>query len=201
MKIFLALVTLFILVVYLSFGTLSPCGVLRENVRKHDGMAAILPDGLVDAFLADRYGALSPGRCISILLNGNSAPVAAAPVAQQPIAQPQRAQQQAPTNNDPTKIAMKETETAILECRAKRLNGELKTYLASAQCANPRIMQAFSGTHYRYMDLIALFTAKRAVVAERMDRNELTEIQAQAENTRIFSETVEAEQRRDRGGK
>jgi len=38
--------------VYLTFGTLSPCGILRENVRKHDGMAAILPDGIVDAFLA-----------------------------------------------------------------------------------------------------------------------------------------------------
>jgi hypothetical protein len=81
MKTFLALVALIGLVVYLSFGTLSPCGMLRENVRKHDSMAAVLPDGLVDAALAAQYGTLSPGRCISILLNGNSTPVAATPVA------------------------------------------------------------------------------------------------------------------------
>jgi len=94
---------------------------------------------------------------------------------------------------------MKETETAITECRAKRLNGELKTYLASAQCANPRIIRAYSAANYRYMDLISLFTAKRAAVAEKMDRNELTEVQAQAEITKIFSEIVEAEHRRDAG--
>jgi hypothetical protein len=49
------------------------------------------------------------------------------------------------------------------------------------------------------MDLISLFTAKRAVVAEKLDHNELTEVQAQAENTKIFSEIVEAEKRRDAG--
>ncbi len=197
MKTIFGIVGVIGVIVYLSFGTLSPCGMLRETVRKHDGMAAILPDGLVDAALAAQYGELNPGRCIGILLNGNRTQVAAAPATPQPIAQPPRVQQQAPT--DPTKIAMKQTETAIMECRSKRLNGELKTYLASAQCANPRIVQAWSAANYRYMDLISVFTTKRAVVAEKMDRNELTEVQAQAENAKIFSEIVEAEKRRDGG--
>lgn len=196
MKTIFGIVGVIGVIVYLSFGTLSPCGMLRETVRKHDGMAAILPDGLVDAALAAQYGELNPGRCIGILLNGNRTHVAAAPAAPQP-----RVQQQTAANNDPMKIAMKETETAITECRAKRLRGELKTYLASAQCANPRIVRAFSAANYRYMDLIALFTAKRAVVAEKMDRNELTEVQAQAENTKIYSEIVEAEKRRDMTGR
>jgi hypothetical protein len=40
-------VTLAVLVaaaVYSNFGTLSPCSMLRETVRQHDGLAAILPD-------------------------------------------------------------------------------------------------------------------------------------------------------------
>jgi hypothetical protein len=198
MKTIFAIVVVIGVVVYLSFGTLSPCGMLRENVRKHDSMAAILPDGLVDAALAAQYGALSPGRCISILLSRNSTPVAAAPVAR-PIVQQPRVPQQVPANYASMNAAMKEAKMALTECRAKRLNGELKTYLASAQCANPRIIRAFSAANYRYMDLISLFTAKRAVVAEKMDRKELTEIEAQAENTKIFSEIVEAEKRRDAG--
>ena len=60
-------------------------------------------------------------------------------------------------------------------------------------------MRAFSAANYRYMDLISLFTAKRAVLAEKLDHNELTEVQAQAENTKIFSEIAEAEKRRDAG--
>jgi hypothetical protein len=199
MKTIAGIIVVIGVIVYFSFGTLSPCGMLRETVRKQDGMAAILPDSLVDAFLAGQYGALNPGRCVGILLNGNRAQVAAAPATPQPIVQPQKVQQQAPTNVDPMKIAMKQTETAIMECRAKRLNGELKTYLASAQCANPTIMRSFGAANYRYMDLIAMFTAKRAVIAEKIDRGELTEVQGQAENTKIYSEVVEAEKRRDSG--
>ena len=30
-------------VIYWHFGTLSPCGVLRETVRQRDGLAAVLP--------------------------------------------------------------------------------------------------------------------------------------------------------------
>jgi hypothetical protein len=33
--------------VYWNFGTLSPCGMLRESVRHRDGLAAVLPDSIV----------------------------------------------------------------------------------------------------------------------------------------------------------
>jgi hypothetical protein len=33
-------------VVYLNYGTLSPCGALRESIRKQNILARILPDGL-----------------------------------------------------------------------------------------------------------------------------------------------------------
>src|SRR5690348_6389982 len=54
---------------YLYFGTLSPCGALRETVRRADPMVALLPDSVVDFALTAQYGALSPGRCIDLLLN------------------------------------------------------------------------------------------------------------------------------------
>jgi hypothetical protein len=53
--------------IYLYFGTLSPCGVLRERVRQADAFAAVLPDSVIDVALAAQYGALSPGRCIACL--------------------------------------------------------------------------------------------------------------------------------------
>jgi hypothetical protein len=192
LKTFLAIGLVIGAVLYLSYGTLSPCGVLRETVRQKDGMAAILPDGLVDAALVAQYGALNPGRCIGILFNGNQTQVAAAPTASRPTVQ-----QPTPNANDQMKIAVKEAETAILECRSRRLSGELKTYLASAQCANPRIIHAFSAANYRYMDLIGMFTLSRAALAEKIDRNEITEVQAQAETARLFSEIVDSEKRRD----
>jgi len=185
-----------IVALYLKFGTLSPCGMLRENVRQHDGLAAVLPDSFVDAFTAAQYGPLSPGRCLSLLVNNQSSPTAAVPALQQPRPQQQATQTQ---QNGPVALAaaMKETEIAINECRAKRINGEIKTFVESSKCSNPRIIQAFSAAHYRYMDLIALFTAKRLQISERVDRHELTEIQAQLENTKIFTEIVDAERRRD----
>jgi hypothetical protein len=207
MRTLAAIMVLVGLIVYLSFGTLSPCGVLRQTVRQHDNMAAALPDALVDLALSAQYGELSPGRCLGVLIDNGlkslnktaptpkSAPIATTPIPQQPIIQ------QMPSGDEVLKAATKAADAAISECRARRLSGELKTYVASAHCANPRIMQAYGAANYRYMDLIALLTAKRLEVAEKLDRHQLTEIQAQAENTKVFTEIVEAERRRDNAGR
>ena len=56
------------LAVYLNFGTLSPCGVLREASRQRDSLAAVLPDSIVDLSLAGQFGELSPGRCLAVLI-------------------------------------------------------------------------------------------------------------------------------------
>lgn len=92
-------------------------------------VAVYRSNSVMKAIFAAQYGQLTPGRCLSARFkNIMSTPVAAAP---QPIVLP-KVQQQAPTSNDPMKIALKESGTTILEIRAKRLSGELKTYLASA---------------------------------------------------------------------
>ena len=66
----------FIVVVVLwNFGTLWPCGVLREAARQRDSLAAVLPDSIVDLALAGQYGPLSPDHCLAILMNNLGTPI------------------------------------------------------------------------------------------------------------------------------
>jgi hypothetical protein len=192
------------------FGTLSPCGILRETVRQRDGLAAVLPDSMVDLYLVGQYGALSPGRCIGILLNNLSTPVpnnaqASRPQTMQPAeppANPQPAPAPAPapvTTQNPLQWALNVTAKAADECRAKRLRGELPSHAASIQCANAPMLAAFSEVHYRYMDLIQMFAAKRLELASRIDHGELTEQQGQIEIQNAYANVQEAERRRDSG--
>jgi hypothetical protein len=202
-------------VVYLNFGTLSPCGVLREKVRHADALAAVLPDSLVDLAITAQFGALSPGRCLELLFNNQTVqpptqqPQAVArpsvPAVAQPRAFPSPAAQAPPITADPPREATAavniEAEQATNECRAKRQRGELPSRVASVKCSNPRIIQAFSNAHYRYMDLIQLYAEKRLQLALIQDRNKTTDDQSDIENAKLVADLVEAEQRRDRGEK
>lgn len=115
--------------VYSKFGTLSPCGVLRETVRQHDDLAAVLPDSIVDLALTGQYGALSPGRCFAIVMNNLSTPTpnaaqASRPQSVQPALRP--APQPAPVvAQNSMQWAAQVTVQANNEYRAKRLRGEL----------------------------------------------------------------------------
>jgi len=71
--------------------------------------------------------------------------------------------------------------SAVKECKAKRLSGELKTYVQSATCSNPGVVQAFSSVNYKHMDLIQGFVAKRLELAEELDRGQITEAQGERE--------------------
>jgi len=72
-------------VVFVKYGTLGPCGILRAQVRQeaaHEGglgaaVATMLPDNVIDGLTATQYGALTPGRCVTLLFN----PAPAAPAA------------------------------------------------------------------------------------------------------------------------
>jgi hypothetical protein len=64
-----AIAVLVAAVVYLNYGTLSPCGVLREAIRQHGDLAAVLPDGVIDFSLEAQFGEMSADRCLVILLN------------------------------------------------------------------------------------------------------------------------------------
>jgi len=186
------------LAAYYDFGTVSPCGALRASVRQQDGLAAVLPDSVIDLYLAAQYGALSPGRCLVILLKNPSIVQTAQQVASPPS--PRVATAPAPvavTARDPLQWAMQLAQRSADECRAKRVSGELPTYAASAQCSNPTMLAAFNEAHYRYMDLIQFFAAKRLELARRIDRGELSEQQVKLETTKAYTAIIEAERQRD----
>lgn len=195
----------FAVAVYWSFGTLSPCGVLRETVRQRDGLAAVLPDSIVDLGLAGQYGSLSPGHCLAILMNELRAPIpntAQASRSQPQSAQPTPAAPRAPQSSpvvvqNPLQWAARTTVQATNECRAKRLRGELPTHAASVQCSNPTMITAFQEAHYRYIDLIRFFAAKRLEFATKIDRGELTEQQAQLESNKVYAGIQATERQRD----
>jgi hypothetical protein len=198
-------VALIAALVYWDFGTLSPCGVLRETIRQRDSLAAVLPDSIVDLGLAAQYGALSPARCLALLMNKLSTPIPSTAQAIRPQTTPP-ASRAAPvpapvTVQDPLQWAAQVTVQAANDCRAKRLRGELPTHAASVQCANAPMIAAFNEAHYRYMDLIQFFAAKRLELAGKIDRGELTEQQGQLEIQTAYASIQESERRRDAAAK
>ena len=149
---------LFIYLIYWNFGTLSPCGVLRETIRQRDGLAATLLGSTVD--VASQNGALSPTRCLSLFLSQKQELLSIAP---RPAPQTsslrglQSLQGLASTSRIARSAALDQAEHAVDECRTRRLSGELPNFAAAVQCSNPRMIQAFSAVSYSYMDLITFW--------------------------------------------
>jgi hypothetical protein len=98
---------------------------------------------------------------------------------------------------DGLKQAAEEAKAAILECKNKRISGELKTYVASAQCSNPQITEAFRRAGYRYMDLVGILTAKRLEIAEKIDNHKITEAQGTLEYAEYASHVSDEERHRN----
>lgn len=90
-----------------------------------------------------------------------------------------------------------QAKAAVEACHARQMAGELKSYLAVEQCAAPLIFQAYDKANYRYMDLIRLTLVKRAQVADRLDRHELTAADATAAFRRVLTDLADAERKRD----
>ncbi|MFZ3360366.1 MAG: hypothetical protein WA177_16565 [Xanthobacteraceae bacterium] len=189
---------LFIYLIYWNFGTLSPCGVLRETVRQRDGLAATLLGSTVD--VASQNGALSPTRCLSLFLSQKQELLSIAP---RPAPQSsslsglQSLQGLASTSRIARSAALDQAEHAVDECRTMRLSGELPNFAAAVQCSNPRMIQAFSVVSYSYMDLINVLAEKRLALAQKIDSGMLTEDQADVENAKLYLELAVAERRRD----
>lgn len=70
--------------VYNNYGTLEPCGILRENLRRQTiraggdfggFLAAVIPDSALNAFIAAQYNRpVTPMVCIGILLGADRPP-------------------------------------------------------------------------------------------------------------------------------
>lgn len=89
----LAVVGAGLLILILRFGTVTPCGILRAEIRQEAArkggigvLLAALPDSVIDGLLVAQYGPISQGRCIELALSG-------APVQPPPAPRANRQQQ------------------------------------------------------------------------------------------------------------
>jgi hypothetical protein len=195
-----------------QYGAVTPCGIVRSMARteaaKEGGLAvlvAAMPDSVINGLLEATVGPLTQGKCLSLAFSGlpgaqthpKPVQVAAPPV--RPIQPPPPPGPRYAPVAPPADWASREASAAALECRSRRLSGELKSYVASAQCSNQRILRAYQTVHYRYMDLIYQWVAKRTELAERQDKDLLTDAQANLEGAQFFSDLRDTEMRRDRG--
>jgi hypothetical protein len=92
-------------------------------------------------------------------------------------------------------MAKPKVAEAYAECKARSASGEFKTFMARAECYNDadrRIAAPLVAG-----DLLNLRMATRTVIAEKQDRNEITQAQADFEfaqmNTKLASESERRE--------
>lgn len=194
----------------LLFGTVSPCGIVRAEVRQaaqREGglggvLAAALPDQVIDGILAAQVGPLSPGRCVALAVTGlpaeHTPATPSAPTPQPfnpPVPPPIFTPPYSPVQDMSRPAA--QADAAIAACKNKRLSGELQSHLQSANCSAPKIINAYETAGFRYMDLIFQITAKRAALARAIDADSLSETQAQVEYERFMTGIKRQERERD----
>ena len=75
-------------IVYWHFGTISPCGVLRESIRQRGDLVAIFPDEVIDLAFKAQFGEMSERRCFAILFGAVTSPVPTTEQASQLSMQP-----------------------------------------------------------------------------------------------------------------
>ena len=72
-----------------------------------------------------------------------------------------------------------EIQASERECEAKRQSGVLHNFTEWAECANPPMIAAFKSAGLPDMDLIQVYAASRLVIAEKLDKGEMTAAEAQ----------------------
>ena len=95
-----------------------------------------------------------------------------------------------------TQEMREKTKSAVLQCREKRLRKEFRTYKQSVECSNPKILAAYEGSNYPYLDLVRAMLAARLIAAENLDKGAITEVQAQSQAAELESRIGSEDQRR-----
>ena len=88
--------------VYWNFGTLSPCGVIREVIRQRSDMADIIPDGVIDFGFETQFGEMSANRCFAVLLENLTSPVPTTEQASQSLSMQPLVRRQAKQRSSPS---------------------------------------------------------------------------------------------------
>ncbi len=91
------------------------------------------------------------------------------------------------------------SRAAIEECRERRLDKELASYQASAQCSNLKIFAAWQEARYPHMDLITEWLNAREAASEKVDQHQLTPQQFEQEMDQLTVRLTAEEERRRTG--
>jgi hypothetical protein len=83
-----------------------------------------------------------------------------------------------------------QVRAAIETCRAARQRSEMN-YAGSVRCSNPQIRAANVAAGYDAMDLLDLELAARLAFAEKIDRGQMTEAEANLKLAEFHSEMVD----------
>jgi hypothetical protein len=91
------------------------------------------------------------------------------------------------------------TRAAIVECRQRRLNKEIVTYRAYAECSRSKIFAAWLEAHYPYMDLITAWLNGREVASEQIDNKSIKPLEFEREMADLTIRLTVEEERRGTG--
>jgi hypothetical protein len=94
---------------------------------------------------------------------------------------------------------LEKSRQAIIECRDKRLRGEISTYAESARCSNSLIFEAWKAANYPHMDLITEWLNAREAASEKVDGKLITPEAFERQMAELTARLTEEEQRRRAG--
>jgi hypothetical protein len=94
---------------------------------------------------------------------------------------------------------LEKSRQTIIECREKRLRGEISTYAESARCSNPHIYEAWKAANYPHMDLITEWLNAREAASEKVDQRIITPEEFERQMAELTVRLTLEEQRRRAG--
>jgi hypothetical protein len=91
------------------------------------------------------------------------------------------------------------TRAAIAECRQRKLNKEIASYRALAECPRSRIFAAWQEAHYPHMDLITAWLDGREAASEQVDSKTIKPAEFERRMAELTSLLAAEEERRRTG--
>ena len=127
----------------LKFGTVTPCGILRAEIRQEAAreggfglVVSALPDSAIDAILAAQFGPMSPGRCMQLAIAG-------------PPIRPQTSPALSPRPNPEQAAEQQARVRAMQLVNLRNLTEQLSAFTTKADAMLPK----FALVEQRYRDI------------------------------------------------
>jgi hypothetical protein len=77
--------------------------------------------------------------------------------------------------------------TQLTQCRTAYEAGRIATRKEAVECSTPKIRQELAGSGYPHMDLVEVWIAYTTAIAERVDRKEMSDSDANLLESQMFA--------------